>query len=539
MTSNASTPAAPPLSGVILFLIVSATVLGLALLSRFNGFKIYDDAYMFVRYADHVLAGEGMVWNTGEGPVYGATSLAFVFAVIPFRLLMPENAAAAVFSASYFWGMVFLGLIFRLGLQVMRPSPAQKPYVIGLLMLSLIATAVSLRGHFASGMETTFVMAYLTGIISLLERQRQGQGRAWLTGAVLGLAWWIRPDLLILTVGIPAAMVVLAWANVERTAWLKVLGMSLAGAGLCLLGAFALTGAWLPLSFFAKSTGLYGPEFAAQYRLTPFAEGARFLARSWPPLVVIGLGLFLKWRRLRAGYAKLDLAVWIGILAYAIYFGFFVLQVMGFGQRFYYPLFPLLVYLALRDLLELGNSLRLGHGFEFQEVPGNLERIGLVVLAGLLLYYGFDYGRSLKLSRPGERFAVLDPVRIYREELKDYWAQLDALERLPDALRIATTEVGMPAALYPHRHLDDLAGLNAPALVRDGLNAQSILLHCPADLIYFPHAHYAQLSKSLTDSKEFAAAYITLPPTEVKAAMGVSIRKASPYAAELLHIFGR
>ena len=61
--------AAPSLYGVFLFVIVATAVLALAFLSRFHGFKIYDDAYMYVRYADHILAGQGMVWNVGEGAV--------------------------------------------------------------------------------------------------------------------------------------------------------------------------------------------------------------------------------------------------------------------------------------------------------------------------------------------------------------------------------------------------------------------------------------------------------------------------------------
>ena len=63
-----STPTSPPLTYFPAYAgLFAALVLGMALLSRFNGFKIYDDAYMFVRYADHLLAGHGLVWNIGEG----------------------------------------------------------------------------------------------------------------------------------------------------------------------------------------------------------------------------------------------------------------------------------------------------------------------------------------------------------------------------------------------------------------------------------------------------------------------------------------
>ena len=176
--SSLDLPPKKPLLGTFLFLFSASLVLVIALLSRFSGFKIYDDAYMFVRYADHVLGGHGMVWNIGEGSVYGATSLGYVFALIPFRLIFPENAAAALFCASFFWGMVFLGLVFRLGLRTMQPSNGFKPYLAGLLFLTLLAAGTTLRAHFASGMETTFVLSYLTLCLLSWENLRLGKGNA-------------------------------------------------------------------------------------------------------------------------------------------------------------------------------------------------------------------------------------------------------------------------------------------------------------------------------------------------------------------------
>jgi hypothetical protein len=35
----------------------------------------FDDAYMYLRYAHNLLAGEGVAWNPGEGSVFGVTSL--------------------------------------------------------------------------------------------------------------------------------------------------------------------------------------------------------------------------------------------------------------------------------------------------------------------------------------------------------------------------------------------------------------------------------------------------------------------------------
>lgn len=522
--------------GGLLFMLAASLVLGMALLSRFNGFKIYDDAYMFVRYADHLLAGHGLVWNIGEGPVYGATSLAYVLALIPFRLLFPDNPAAALFSSSFFWGLTFLLLVFRMGLKTMQTGIAFKPYVAGLLFLTLLAAGSTLRAHFASGMETTFVLSYLTLCLLSWENLRIGKGNAWLVGILGGCAWWIRPDLLIFTWGVPMAVWVLGKTE-EKNEWLRVILVTAAFTGIALLGAKMLTGAWLPLSFFAKSTSLYGPEFASQYRGLPLAEAMRFMGRIWPLAVLLGLGVYIKWSRLRTAYSPLDKAIFAAMLVFGVYFTFFVLQIMGFGQRFYYPLLPFFIYLGIRELLELPKNLAQGPGLQFKRIPHQVERIGTIALAGLLIYYGISFGINLKTAQMDSRFAVFNAKATYRAELTDYWAHLDALENLPNDLEIATTEVGMPAALYPKRKIHDLAALNNPKLLEAGLSAASVLKLCPADLIYMPHKHYVRFHTDLMQSKDFAARYVLLDAKIVKASMGVAIRRNSPYAEALLRIF--
>ncbi|MFM2377150.1 MAG: hypothetical protein RLZZ165_2247 [Bacteroidota bacterium] len=520
---------------MVLFFSAAVLVLSLALLSKFHGFKIYDDAYMFVRYADHLVAGQGMVWNPGEGKVYGATSLAYVVALIPFRMAFPDNPAAALFSCSFFWGLVFVGISFWMALKTMRPDKAMKPWRAGFVFLALIAAAVSLRTHFASGMETTLVMSYLGLCLILWEGMGTGGGNPWLAGIMGGCAWWVRPDLLVFSLGIPGLMAILSPAGGSRRQWIRALLVTV-GVGLWAMGgARMLTGAWLPLSFFAKNTGLYGPEFAATYRWLPLHESARFMARTWPSLLLVGMGVYLKWPRLGRAYRALDKAIMAAMVVYAVYFTFFVLQVMGFGQRFYFPLLPILIHLGLRELREMPETLRTGRGIPSQAILH--QRIGMLCLAGFLAYHGVDYGRSLRQACLDRRIAVFSAMATYRAELTDYWARLDALQGLPDAMGIATTEVGMPSALYPNRRIYDLAGLNAPGLVADGLGSESVLRYCPADLMYLPHEDYRQLVASLQSSPEFAARYETIPGTRLKAAMGVAIRRDSPFAADLRRIF--
>ena len=48
---------------------------------------VTDDAYISFRYARHLGAGHGLVWNPGEAPVEGFTNLLLVILVAPFTRL--------------------------------------------------------------------------------------------------------------------------------------------------------------------------------------------------------------------------------------------------------------------------------------------------------------------------------------------------------------------------------------------------------------------------------------------------------------------
>jgi len=75
-----------------------------------NGFGGgFDDAYMFSRYAQNLLSGNGFSWNINGGPVYGPTSIAYVFIVAIFMnfVFMPINFLLPLIS----WCMGLLVLI--------------------------------------------------------------------------------------------------------------------------------------------------------------------------------------------------------------------------------------------------------------------------------------------------------------------------------------------------------------------------------------------------------------------------------------------
>ena len=73
-----------------------------------------DDAFMFVRYADHFLAGHGLSWNPGEGPVYGISSLAHQLVVTAARALLPWSTDQILVFSSCTAGIAGLSLLIHL-----------------------------------------------------------------------------------------------------------------------------------------------------------------------------------------------------------------------------------------------------------------------------------------------------------------------------------------------------------------------------------------------------------------------------------------
>lgn len=522
----------------LLFLVTCVLLIVLALLPRFNGFRILDDAYMFVRYADNLLATGTMSWQPGGEAVYGATSVLYVIFLLPFRLLAPDNPALALFMSSFFWGMAFVLLLFRLALREISMPDKLKPYVAGLVLLTLAISMEALYVHFSSGMDTMFVMAYLTGFLILAHRfYKTPEGMAWLKlGLLGGLAWFVRPDLLVFVLGLPGWLLLFGGARLRSPA-LKALGVTAALTLACLGVAAATLHSPLPMSFFAKGTGLYGEGFASHYTYVSIWELSRFIARQWPLVLLIGMGVFLKWGRLRRAYSALDVGIVVAIVFFLIYYTFFVLQVMGFGQRFYYPLLPFLVYLAVRELVAGEENLFQSGGLRLKDLPYAVERLSVVFLGGVLLVYGVRYGARLKNSNAGKQLAVFQVEKTYRAELKDYWFKLDRFSALPDDLVIATTEVGMPAAMNPGKTVIDMAGLNEPKLIENGLSCDYILERWQPDLIYLPHPHYENLVKSFEQSERLAREYVVYPDTTLKVAMGVAVRQHGKHSRALGAIF--
>jgi len=214
----------------ILAIVAFLALLGISIGGLWDANVVWDDSYMFVRYADHFLAGQGISWNPGEGPVYGLTSLGYFLVIVLFRALLPGQAALTAMLASLSGALVFIILMFiLLGRAIPAGGKAKQAirfFIIGSLGLSIDPWRV----HCLDGMDTTFALAWLT-LYFLIAKWRQQAPRpagAVIMGIVGGLSYWARPDLCLYAGLIPLVMLVLE--RDRRARKLSVLTLVITGA---------------------------------------------------------------------------------------------------------------------------------------------------------------------------------------------------------------------------------------------------------------------------------------------------------------------
>lgn len=503
-------------------------VLALACLSRFTIVSVWDDAYITVRYADHWIAERRLIWNAGEAPTYGVTGPLWLLIVTPLRTLLPGSPALVASLSSLACGIgatLLLGALVRTAL----PEGRARGLVSAVIVLaSLAASAPDVATHFLSGMDTMFAVAYLSAYLLLLE-WREGKGvfadvTAGLAGA---LAYFARPDLLLFTIAIPLVMAVSRGDSRRRRGAARILATTLAVLALELVAAHACFGSALPLSFYAKGTSLYGDGIETTYAGIATAQLRAFVKAYWF-FVLPAVGAFAiapsKWWKEACAYEK---GVAAGVAAFVGYHAIFVLPVMYYGQRFYYPALPAVLCLGVLGARRLDQRLR--GTMAGRSAPLVMAAVAAFGLGQTAIREVRLYGDSASAALRGrfdleEHYARGGPSIV--------WPGLDRIARLPNDLVIATSEVGMPAAMNPGKRILDLAGLNHTDLALGRTSASRLLVRERPDVIYMPHADYREMTRAIRAEPELVSRYewaaSVAPPT-----LGVAILRDGRYAAAL------
>ena len=463
----------------------------------------FDDAYFFVRYAQHTLEGHGHAWNAGEAQIYGSTSLLHFFLVLLATATLPWAAISIPSICSWSMGLTSIAALTWVSGRLSKHSLLHRNYLLfGTLYTTAFANHTHFLFHATTGMETMLAVFCNTTLIlaTMAMVQRTSAGRialAVLAGYASILA---RPDSGLYAVMFPMlALLLLGRDSSRRSALAKFL---------VALTAVLLVDAWVkwrvlgtpfPLAFYVKSPGFYDV-YLGHHLWDPFLQLQRFSTSVTPFLaLVIFFWRPASWRLTMAFLAPLA-------ATYAYHFT--ALQVMGSYGRFYFPGAPFILILAV---LVLDSALRRsGEVIAFR--PRELCVRTFAVLALVFLSRTFanaGSGAYLALMEPDYE---LDTDRYYQvaseRSLPDigWWETILAVseiaEMAPRETRIALTEHGYIGAVSPDLTLIDMSGLHNVQMVVDGFSAQAILTREP-DLIWMPHYHYPTLVEEFLASDAF------------------------------------
>lgn len=485
---------------------------------------LYDDSYMFARYARHILAGHGAVWNVGGPRTYGCTSPAFLAWTTVVLAAVP-NAATALALGSTTMGLVFIGCSVWM---VREAFPSRPTGALVAAAVALILTYLRLRtvgGVWMSGMDTTLASAWIGAWAALFLRFVRTQSRpaAIVCGILAGLSFWVRPELVVVTVGVTG----LYWLLGRTRSDLAGTALISCAASLALVFALnpALFGTALPLPFYAK-VALRPEDFDTRhYDATRGWRVRPFLITVAMPLCLALLATGLYRPKLQASFATL-----FGVLSLALglVIHFQVTQIMGYWGRFYWPLLPAAILAGSWAILALWDRF------------GELIPSGLVLPAGLIFVAFAGHQPLLWLLRGAQGPGVsMSAWANYRDHRQNLWVGLDEIAALPASVRIATTEVGHVGEMAQEHWVLDLAGLNDARLATRPRSVVDVLLQDRIDVVYLPHRDYRALQGQLQSDPRFRSRYRIWSAKEVGAELGIAVLRQSAAYGKVVEIVER
>jgi len=534
VTMPTDTTAAPPRTlgrCLLLASLACCAVLALTALYHFTDSSVWDDSYMFVRYADNLLEHGQLAWNPGARPTYGLTSVLYLGVVLPMRLLTRgDPALAAVASSTASAALFVLALVVLIDWHAYAGPTGRRALVL-LTLFALSCAALHIGTHMASGMDTLFALAYVTVYIIAGKRfeRAPSTGKALALGVLGGLAFLVRPDLMLYSACVPAALLLFGRDSAMRRLALLAGLASAVVLGAELGVARLYFGTALPLPFFAKGAGLYGPSIKAVYRWTPLVQFVQYAAYYWLPMLLVVLGLFVRDRHGERRSSPVELGLLVATVLFLVYYLGFVLQVMYMASRFYYPTLPAILFLAAQSAARLGRRLGAPSDEALARVPRAACWLGLLALLYALtpqakLALDSIRGRKARIGR----FDSADDYGT-NAEWRRFWFALDRFAALPDDLVIATTEIGRPGALAPRKTIVDISGLNEPAVALRSFSPEWLLAEKRPDLIYLPHPDYAEMVAVIREHPRFAKDYEYHSAESLDATMGIALRRDSKH----------
>ena len=317
-----------------------------------------DDTFIFFRYAEHLASGLGFVWNPGEPPVEGFSSIGWVFLLtLGHRLTDLPIPTIALWAGVAFAGITII-LVWITTCRLLEP-PNRK---FAILAPVVLATTPLIARHACSGMETTMVMcAYATLFIVVAGAQTPTIRGAAFVGILSGLFYLVRPDSVLIGFLVPFCVYAISGSQgmslkamqdpLVRNRLLAFMLVFLVVFVTMTLIRWWYFGSFLPPPAYMK-LGLARPGAGS-------ASSLKFIFSQWAefPAYIAYLLVPITWgMTLRTARRPLEVGLLLAGVAFAIY-QLQVIPIMNFQFRFFTPLLALLSILAALACVRIGNRL--------------------------------------------------------------------------------------------------------------------------------------------------------------------------------------
>lgn len=259
-----------------------------------------DDTYIYLRYSRNLAAGLGPVWNPGDAPVEGYTSVLYQGVLVATEVMGWDSIARS--------GWIGIGLsLLTLALtwQLANRLNPQRP-LLNLLAPLLLSLSKDFQYWTTAGMETPLYILLLVAATLITVNWLQRRGPAWAVGLLWALAALARPEALILFgLTVVFALVGRLLGRQERMAeFAAVVGVFLAVQLPYQIGRWLVFGYPFPNTYYAKTGG-----GAAQ-----ISGGFHYVATSAPGLFEVGW-LSSRWPALTVALPLVViLVIFLGIL---------------------------------------------------------------------------------------------------------------------------------------------------------------------------------------------------------------------------------
>ncbi|MEW6614756.1 MAG: hypothetical protein AB1401_04760 [Thermodesulfobacteriota bacterium] len=291
-----------------------------------------EDTFITFRYASHLANGHGLVWNIGETPLEGYTSFLWITILSIFSKLGLD-----LFHVSKIIGIAFgLATIIAVYFAAYNLSGSIKAAQVASI---ICAVSPSVAFHSVTGMDTIAFTFFVTLQIALAfslinDFSIKKEALLYVLFLLTGLA---RPE------GVLIAIVVLSflWAGHRPSTIVLLLFFVLPGL-VYMIWRYSYFGPYLfPNSFYYKASS----QLLVQSSVDSIK---RFLFFSCSPFLILGVEHLIAANKLSRKYILIPIIIALFLIPYIR-----VNLWMGYLDRFFIPIYPLVIVFAAPRISEL------------------------------------------------------------------------------------------------------------------------------------------------------------------------------------------